>query len=269
LILGHCHVGPPGYFVRFGGLKDQQAGTIEHLKTYLGEIGFEKAVVFAPSMTGFNGDPNAWLVEAVSGDSRFIPWLMVQSPGRESVEMMKAGLGGGVKGIKFHPPVSRMAINDPMLEQFYRSAELSRLPILYHTGPHGWNLEKYRPILIDRVAQRHPRLPLIIEHLGGAGFARETYAVMQNNANCFGGLATCLTEESTWHVPLDEIKRMIMKFGAERFIFGADFPYNSVEENRKALEVLKGMGLSLSDVSLIVSGNLERLMSRVGEFKLG
>ena len=60
-----------------------------------------------------------------------------------------------------------------------------------------------------------------------------------------------------------------MKFGAERFIFGADFPYNSVEENRKALEVLKGMGLSLSDVSLIVSGNLERLMSRVGEFKLG
>ena len=102
----------------------------------------------------------------------------------------------GARGVKFHPPVIKVPINDPSLAEFYSLAESWRLPVLFHTGPHGWQLSAYQPMRVDEVAQRHPKLPLIIEHLGGKAFVRETYAVMQNNRNVYGGLATCLPPDA-------------------------------------------------------------------------
>ncbi|MEK7767466.1 MAG: amidohydrolase family protein, partial [bacterium] len=172
---------------------------------------------------------------------------------------LREAAGRGARGVKFHPPVVHLAINDPSLEKFYGVAEALRLPVLYHTGPHGWHLNRYNPLLVDEVAQRHPKLPLIIEHLGGEAFVHETFAVMQNNPNVYGGLATCLPADAGWRVPASRVRELIREFGADRFVFGADFPYNTVETNRRAVEVLKGLDLPHADVSLIVSGNLERL----------
>ena len=219
--------------------------------------------MFAPFRIWFQGDPNAWLLDAVGGDSRLIPWVTVKEPGRPAVEMLQACVPQGARGVKFHPPIARIAVNDPSLADFYSLAEFWRVPVLYHAGPHGWNLEAYRPLKLDEVAQRHPKLPIIVEHLGGQGLVRETYAVMHNNRNVYGGLATCLPPEATWHVAGAEIKELIRAFGAERFVFGADFPYNGVEANRKAAEVLRGLDLPAADLSLILSGNLERLTEGV------
>jgi predicted TIM-barrel fold metal-dependent hydrolase len=116
---------------------------------------------------------------------------------------------------------------------------------------------------VDQVAQRHPDLPLVIDHLGGAAFVRETYAVMQNNPNVYGGLTTCLNEDAGWHVPADEIKALLKRFGASRFCFGSDFPYNTLDQNKKALAVLKSFKLSPADHALVLSGNLERLNAAV------
>ncbi len=263
MILSHCHVGPPGHFKRIWEGIGDEVGGIEHLGRYVGELGYERAVTFAPFQRWFDGDPNRWLLETVKGDDRFIPWVTVNEPGQAAVDLLRTHGPQGARGVKFHPPIVKIPINDPSLAEFYALAESWRLPILYHTGPHGWNLERYQPLRVDEVAQRHPKLPLIIEHLGGKAFVRETYAVMQNNPNVYGGLATCLPEDASWHVPAAEVKELIAAFGADRFIFGADFPYNSVEANRRALEILKSFGLPPADLSLILSGNLERLNEQV------
>ncbi len=244
-------------------------GTVEDLRRYLGELGYERAVVFAPLRGSAwrehgGGDPNEWLFNSIEGDSRFIPWITVNEAGPEAAARLEESAKRGARGIKFHPAVARIAIADPSLEEFYSLAEKLSLPVLFHTGPHGWLLDKYRPLRVDEVAYRHPRLPLIIEHLGGAGLVRETYAVLQNGASVYGGLTTCLPTDATWHVPAAEVKSLLDKFGAERFVFGSDYPYNAVEANRRALKVLKEMGLSSADLSLVVSGNLERLDSLAG-----
>lgn len=259
MILGHCHVGPPDYFDRLEGGRATHDATPAALGRYLGELGYEKAVVFAPFAEWFAGDPNAWLLDAVGGDDRFVPWMTLNRPGSAAAGELRRLAARGIRGVKFHPPVVRIAIDDPAVDEFYAVAESLRLPVLYHTGPHGWFLDRYRPLLVDRVAQKFPKLPLIIEHLGGRAFVQDTFAVMQNNRNVYAGLATCLPEGSSWHVPAPEVARLIAEFGADRFIFGADFPYNTVEENRKALAVLKGLGLPAADQGLILSGNLERL----------
>jgi hypothetical protein len=236
-------------------------GTLEHLKRYIGELGFERAVVFAPFKRWFPGDPNGWTLDSVKGDARFIPFATLNEAGPGAAAMVRECAGRGARGIKFHPAIIRIPINDPALEDFYSAAEELRLPVIYHTGPHGWRLDFYRPALVDEVAQRHPKLPLVIEHLGGAGLCREAYAVMQNNPNVYGGLATCLTPDSTWFVPPEEIKLMLGQFGAERLVFGSDFPWTGVEMNRRAMEVLRGLGLPQADLSLVLSGNIERLVS--------
>lgn len=263
MLLGHCHVGPPGHFRPLMEGAAEDAGTIEQLGRYLGELGFDRAVAFAPFRNWYDGDPNAWLIEAARGDARIVPWVTVNASGRAAVETLQEWVPRGARGVKFHPPIIQVAVNDPALADFYSLAEFWRVPVLFHAGPHGWRLDAYRPLKLDEVAQRHPKLPIIVEHLGGQGLVRETYAVMHNNPNVYGGLATCLPADATWHVAEAEIGDLIRAFGTERFLFGADFPYNAVETNRKAVAVLRGLGLPAADLSLILSGNLERLVEGV------
>jgi predicted TIM-barrel fold metal-dependent hydrolase len=239
-------------------------GTFGHLDAYLGETGFERAVVFAPFRQWFEGDPNKWLLDGVEGKEKFIPFITINDVAT-ALSDLRVGIQRGAKGVKFHPAITKIAVDEPGLEAFYSLAEEMRMPVLIHTGPHGWFLSKYRPALVDEVARRHPRLPLVIEHLGGAGLARETFAVMQNSPNTYGGLATCLTGDSGWFVPTDEVAFMIKKFGADRFIFGSDFPWNPAENTRKAKEVLRDLKMPRVDLELVLSGNMERLVSSVGK----
>jgi len=264
MILNHCHVGPPGHFHSMWEEMGDSAGTFDHLGAYLGETGFERAVVFAPFKKWFSGDPNKWLLDEVEGKERYFPFITINEVS-SAVDDLRAGIRRGAKGVKFHPAITKIAINEPGLDEFYSLSEENRMPVLIHTGPHGWFLSNYRPALVDEVARKHPRLPLVIEHMGGAGFSRETFAVMQNSPNTYGGLATCLTADSGWFVPTDEVAFMVRKFGADRFMFGSDFPWNSAENTRKALEVLGKLDLARVDLELIRSGNMERLISSVGK----
>ena len=264
MILNHCHVGPVGHFHSMWDQLGGHDGTFEHLDAYLGETGFERAVVFSPFKQWFEGDPNKWLLDGVEGKEKFIPFITINGV-ETALSDLRGGIKRGAKGVKFHPAITKIAVDEPGLEEFYALAEEMRMPVLIHTGPHGWFLSKYQPILVDEVARRHPKLPIIIEHLGGAGLVRETYAVMQNSANTYGGLASCLTGDSGWHIPAAEIGILVDKFGADRFIFGADFPWNSPENTRKSKEVLHGLKMPRVDLELVLSGNMERLVSSVGK----
>jgi len=263
VILNHCHVGPPAYARRLEGEGTTLDFSLEALGRYVGELGFDRAVVFAPFAQWFDGDPNAWLLDAVRGEPRFIPWVTINGTGPAAAAALAAALRAGARGVKFHPPVIRVAINDPGLEAFYGLAAEARVPVLYHTGTHGWYLNRYHPLLVDEVAQRHPKLPLIIEHLGGMPFLHETEAVLDNNPNVLAGLATCLPPDASWHVPADAVRRLVTGRGADRFVFGADFPYNPVEKNREAIRILGDLNLPAADLPLILSGNLERLDANV------
>jgi len=264
MILNHCHVGPAGHFHSMWDQLGADDGTFSHLGAYLGETGFERAVVFAPFQRWFAGDPNRWLLDEVAGRERYVPFVTLNDTA-SAVDVLRLGIERGAKGVKFHPAITRIAVNDAGLDGFYALAEEKRMPVLIHTGPHGWFLSKYQPMLIDEVARRHPRLPLVIEHIGGAGLVREALAVMQNSPNTYAGLASCLTADAGWFVPTEEVAFMIKKFGADRFVFGADFPWNSAENTRKSMEVLGRLKLPSVDLELVLSGNMERLIASAGK----
>ena len=82
--------------------------------------------------------------------------------------------GGGVRGLKLHPPLQQFSPNDPLAYPLYEIFAEHKLPVLFHTGhsgigtglPGGGGIRlKYgNPMLVDDVAVDFPELPIILAH---------------------------------------------------------------------------------------------------------
>jgi predicted TIM-barrel fold metal-dependent hydrolase len=82
--------------------------------------------------------------------------------------------GGGIRGLKLHPPLQQFAPNDRIAYPLYEVFAEAKLPVLFHTGhsgigtgmPGGGGVRlKYgNPMLIDDVAVDFPEMPIIMAH---------------------------------------------------------------------------------------------------------
>jgi predicted TIM-barrel fold metal-dependent hydrolase len=97
------------------------------------------------------------------------------SRGAEGVrEARRLVQGGGIRGLKLHPPIQCFAPNDRMAYPLYEVFAEAKLPVLFHTGhsgigtglPGGGGIRlKYgNPMLIDDVAVDFPEMPIILAH---------------------------------------------------------------------------------------------------------
>src|SRR5580765_2042966 len=97
------------------------------------------------------------------------------SRGAEGVrEARRLVAGGGIRGLKLHPPLQGFAPNDRIAYPLYEVFAEARLPVLFHTGhsgigtgmPGGGGIRlKYgNPLPIDDVAVDFPEMPIILAH---------------------------------------------------------------------------------------------------------
>lgn len=156
---------------------------------------------------------------------------------------------GGFSGVKFHPDFQQFNIDDRALYGIYEAAQ-GVLPIMFHTGDDRYDYSS--PIRLSNVLRDFPGLEVIAAHFGG--YLRwdnaEEYLVPHKNCSidCSSSFQFLGREKS---------KFLIRKFGAERVLFGSDFPmWNPMDE----LAVLQSLGLSPEELSLITIENAKRLL---------
>ncbi len=133
----------------------------------------------------------------------------------------------GLHGVKLHPDIQRFSLDDPKTFALCEVCE-GRLPLLLHTGDKRFsfsNPEQLLPLL-----RRFPRLKVIGAHFGG-------WSVWQDATRQLAGRFENLWVDcSSSFFALDDAqaRELIDAYGAERVLFGTDYPmWNPAQELKR------------------------------------
>ena len=211
--------------------------------------GAEKVVVlaFCAPEAGFVV-PNDEVAEYVARDrERLIGFGSVDPKdprAPDELERMKHDLG--LRGCKLGPIYQHV---DPLGPEFLRVCEtLERLelPLLVHQGTTFYRrgpLLHARPILLDEVARRHPRLRIVIAHLGHP-WVEEAVVVVRKNRNVYADVSAL--HPRPWQ--LYQALLCALEYRVEgKLLFGSDYPFFTAEDTiaglRAVNRVVEGTGL--------------------------
>lgn len=192
--------------------------------------------------------PNDYVADYVARDpERLIGFGSVDpsDPGApEELERMRQDLG--LRGCKL-APIYQDA--DPLGEGFLRvweRLERLELPALVHQGTtfvRNGPLLHARPVLLDEVARRFPRLVIVIAHMGHP-WVEETVAVVRKHPNVYADVSAL--HPRPWQ--LYQALVCAVEYRAERkLLFGSDWPFFTADETilglRAVNDVVAGTGL--------------------------
>src|SRR3712207_6385006 len=101
-----------------------------------------------------------------------------------------------------------IAPNDPRLEPYFALAEEFDVPVFIHTAGQGAPIPSYRvaagrPLLLEDVVKRHPRLRLYFEN-AGYPFLEDAIALMSQYPQVYADLSTI-----TWIIPRPAFHRYL------------------------------------------------------------
>ncbi|MDR1466896.1 MAG: amidohydrolase family protein [Oscillospiraceae bacterium] len=216
---------------------------------YMNRAGIDRSIIFDWSGALKNDyvTSNEKVMEISQYSDRFIGFG-VPSPKDPNVVDMLDKLN--VRGLKVNPGLQIFYPNSPEFLKVCERVNKYKLPILIHTGPESAGRLKYDlPLLIDDIAMEYPDLKIIFAHVGVRGFTSDqAIMIAEKNANVY--------VETSW---ADEnlIKRAIRCLGADKVIFGSDFPSrNPITELKKIQKLLEDKFIAESDYNKVVGGNI-------------
>jgi predicted TIM-barrel fold metal-dependent hydrolase len=186
---------------------------------------------------------NRWLVDALAPVRRLTPYVGVDpwalTPA-QNVEHLRDMADRGARGIKLHPVAQRFEPGDPRMGPVYDACEELGLVVLSHTGSAPGGEPFAEPRAFAEVLRAHPRLVVVLAHLGGGSW-RQTVEL----AAAFPRVGFDLCEIIEWtgapNAPGDEdLARMISDVGPERVMLGTDFPWYDLG---RTVELVMGLPL--------------------------
>lgn len=264
IFANHAHVFPDDV---------RPEGSIASLLRLLDECGIARAVCFAPHRgrlgEGRYPEPNAWLAEAIADEPRLVGFACINPVEPDATTRLQDAVAMGLCGCKLHPATDKYDILDERAFEFYTAAEELGVLLDFHTGPHWYRIAHYHPLKFDEIAWAHPRLGMVLEHLGGLPFYYDVLAVLGNNlpsgrpGHLYGGISSVLNRDlqRLWYLGLERIGEAIFMLGEDMPIYGLDFPYNPVELVRDDLRQLRQLDLSEQGFAKLFGGNLERAIA--------
>lgn len=265
-LISHFHPMPEGILCKEwpSVIKDPKAGTFPELIRVMNEIGVEKAVAFAPfAHQAPEAEAHEWLWRnIIVWQGRVAGFVSLNPQGERACQKLRKYMKKGFAGAKIHPSVMKIVVNDKKNDPYYKTAQELGIPIVFHTGVHGWHLKNYRPLLIDDVAQRFPDLKIIMAHIGGTAFFSEALGVLQNNKNVYGELTSTRKIRCgfSWYLSDEFIRILLASVGPDRLIYGTDWPWNNSEDIRLDIERIRSWNITDEEKGKILGGNLQALI---------
>jgi predicted TIM-barrel fold metal-dependent hydrolase len=251
-----------------GGESGWPEGDAEMLLAHIDFCGIDRVVVFPPFAVQMQNDmkkANRWALEEVrKHKDRFIPAGTIFPLSPDCPELLHMLHDEGVRLAKVHPSIDVYDISAPAATECYAKAEELGIALDFHTGPHGTRLSLTEPVKFDDIAWDYPNLKLVFEHVGGRTYFEEFMAILSNHrkGRIFGGLASVLgSRASLWYLGPERVMDLVQCAGAEKLVYGLDFPWNSPETNKQDIQTILSLNMPETAKSMILGGNLAELLS--------
>jgi predicted TIM-barrel fold metal-dependent hydrolase len=160
----------------------------------------------------------------------------------------------GVTAVKLHPLFQNFGLDDPRLWSILEAFG-SDIAVITHVGAGGdaHTNSLSSPRMIVDIARQFPALRLMACHFGG-------YKILDDAEEMLAGADVVL--ETSWPPTLktlrpERVRRLIQRHGAERVVFGSDWPMTSPAEEIAAIEAL---GLTDDETKSVLGGTMARLL---------
>ena len=241
IIDGHIHAGKwsPGQFLGRGV-------PFAELDACLAECNIDGAVLTSTDLRD-NSAIEAFVREPRPRRYWFFPWVNPAAPG--DLEYL-SGHRSTIHGIKFHPSCDKIKITDARVEPVLAFARAEGLPVIVHCG--RWQeMASYRFAL--EAASAHSEVAFILSHMGGDVPELEMATI--DGAKSAGLSNVYLGIEGVreyWAV-----QRAVDVLGAERVIFGSDYPLG---HPKMYLGLVDALVVSAGERASILGGNMLRLI---------
>ena len=289
----HVHFFSRKFFATLGGQAGKTAAEItESLGWVLPpEDPVELARLWTEELDG-NGVARAALIASVPGDEasvesamaafpdRFFGYFMVNPAEEGATERTSIALRCGLHAACLFPAMHRYSMQDPRTEAVIDTVAQHRgRAIFVHCGVLTVGIRKKlglaspfdmrfsNPLELHALALRYPQVNFIVPHFG-AGFLREALMLADLCPNVY--LDTSSSNSWMRYEGLEiktVLRRAIEVAGAQRILFGTDSSFFPRGWNHEIYEAqtraFLDMGVSESDVRLMLEGNLERIFGGV------
>jgi predicted TIM-barrel fold metal-dependent hydrolase len=169
---------------------------------------------------------NRFVAEAARAHPEILPLGTVLPGEPDAREILREALGPlGLRGIKIHCHVQNLAPDDERMELIYRECEAAGRTLVIHAGREprvdGYPVDPHSVCAaarMQRVLERHPRLRIVVPHLGADEF--DAYlALLEQHENLWLDTTMALGDYFITAPPA-----ALYPGRVERLLYGTDFP---------------------------------------------
>jgi len=192
---------------------------------------------------------NTFIADSCAQNPAFFGLLTIHQDTEDKMAVMQEGIAQGLRGIKIHPDMQQTNIDDDRFMEMYAAAEKLGLPVMIHTGDYRYDFS--HPRRLKRVLHEFPHLVVDAAHFGGWSIYDLGYEIL-GDEQCFVD-----TSSAFKFLGRRRSRELIELYGADRVMFGSDFPMWSPQ---KELEFLQSLELSPLDFEKITWRNAERFL---------
>ena len=254
----HCHIYPEKIASRavagtdgFYGLNSVYEGTVSNLLEKGTSAGIDHFIVQSVATSPKQVKSiNEFIAESVKNSGGKFTGLGTLHPESEDIKGdIEHLLELGLKGVKLHPDIQAFKIDDYRCLKIYEQCEDRNLPILMHTGDSRYdysNPNRMLPIL-----QIYTSLTVVGAHLGGWSVWDDASEKLAHFDNFYVDCSS-----SFQFMERDKAKELIRHFGADKVLFGTDYPMWSYE---KEIEYFLSLGLDEAELNSILNINAKKI----------
>ena len=258
VIDAHCHIYPEKIAARaaqstgdFYGETPYANGTIDAMLAEGLAAGIDHFVVQSVATTPHQVKSiNEFIARSVAENQGRLTGLGTLHPDSEDQESDVHHLKElGLHGVKLHPDIQNFKVDDPRCLKIYQICQRENLPLLVHTGDKRY--DNSNPDRMLGVLRAFPELTVVGAHFGGWSVWEEAAEKMADCPNLYVDCSSTMQ-----YLPAKTVCELIHKYGAERVLFGTDYPLWS---SAKEMECFARLDLTDQEKQMILSENAKKI----------